>query len=202
MWHLHIGQGIVRLTYTGRSNNSVFLFSFPAMSNTANWPLAVSGTKVCQTISGLVKTRGQLIMLRHAIGWYLRVCLLWLTGVESSIVKDHAPTFEEKVGRIQSKDKTAFGFDFKVKQKATKNATATPHLRIRNKTKTKQTTFVQSSPSIENYYTLSQRKLYFSSTISSIFFNLLHMFQLSPKRNIFKHKTKQNPNQKNSIISL
>ena len=56
-----------------------------AMSNTANWPLAVSGTKACQTISGLVKTRGHLTMLRHAIGWNLRVCLLWLTGVESSI---------------------------------------------------------------------------------------------------------------------
>ena len=55
------------------------------MSNTANWLLAVSGTKACQTISGLVKTRGHLIMLRHAIGWNLRVCLLWLTGVESSI---------------------------------------------------------------------------------------------------------------------
>ena len=55
------------------------------MSNTANWLLAVSGTKVCQTISGLVKTRGHLIMLRHAIGWNLRVCLLWQTGVESSI---------------------------------------------------------------------------------------------------------------------
>ena len=52
------------------------------MSNTANWPLAVSGTKACQTISGLVKTRGHLIMLRHAIGWNLRVCLLWLTGVD------------------------------------------------------------------------------------------------------------------------
>ena len=55
------------------------------MSNTAKWPLAMSGTKACQTISGLVKTRGHLIMLRHAIGWNLRVCLLWLTGVESSI---------------------------------------------------------------------------------------------------------------------
>ena len=58
------------------------------MSNTANWPLAVSGTKACQTISGLVKTRGHLIMLRHAIGWNLRVCLLWLTGVESSITRE------------------------------------------------------------------------------------------------------------------
>ncbi len=45
------------------------------MSNTANWPLA-----------GLVKTRGHLIMLRHAIGWNLRVCLLWLTGVEWSVL--------------------------------------------------------------------------------------------------------------------
>ena len=35
---------------------------------------------------GLVKTRGHLIMLRHAIGWNLRVCLFWLTGVESSII--------------------------------------------------------------------------------------------------------------------
>ena len=86
MWHLHIWQGIVRLTYTGHSNNSVFLFVFSAMSNTANWLLAVSGTKACQTISGLVKTRGHLVMLRHAIGWNLRVCLLWLTGVESSII--------------------------------------------------------------------------------------------------------------------
>ena len=59
------------------------------MSNTANWPLAMSGTKACQTISGLVKTRGHLIMLRHAIGWNLRVCLLWLTGVESSIFSTH-----------------------------------------------------------------------------------------------------------------
>ena len=46
------------------------------MSNTANWPLAMSGTKACQTISGLVKTCGHLIMKRHAIGWNLRVCLL------------------------------------------------------------------------------------------------------------------------------
>ena len=84
MWHLHIWQGIVRLTYTGHSNNSVFLCVFSALSNTANWPLAVSSTKACQTISGLVKTRRHLIMLRHAIGWNLRVCLLWLTGVESS----------------------------------------------------------------------------------------------------------------------
>ena len=44
-------------------------------------------TKACQIISGLVrKTRGHLIIRRHAIGWNLRVCLLWLTGVESSIV--------------------------------------------------------------------------------------------------------------------
>ena len=44
-------------------------------------------TKACQTISGLVrKTRGRLIIPRHAIGWNLRVCLLWLTGVESSIL--------------------------------------------------------------------------------------------------------------------
>ena len=43
-------------------------------------------TKACQTISGLVrKTRGRLIIPRHAIGWNLRVCLPWLTGVESSI---------------------------------------------------------------------------------------------------------------------
>ena len=62
---------------------------FSAMSNTANWLLPVSGTKACQTISGLVKTRGQLIMLRHAIGWNLTVCLLWLTGVESSILYVH-----------------------------------------------------------------------------------------------------------------
>ena len=62
-----------------------FSWVFSAMSNTANWPLAVSGTKACQTISGLVKKGGHLIMLRHAIGWNLRVCLLWLTGVESSI---------------------------------------------------------------------------------------------------------------------
>ena len=55
------------------------------MSNTANWPFAVSGTKACQAILGLVKTRGHLIMLWRAIGWNLRVCLLWLTGVESSI---------------------------------------------------------------------------------------------------------------------
>ena len=88
MWHLHIWQGIVRLTYTGHSNNSVFLGGFSAMSNTANWPLAMSVTKACQTISGLVKTRGHLIMLRHAIGWNLRVCLLWLTGMEFSIVND------------------------------------------------------------------------------------------------------------------
>ena len=54
------------------------------MSNTANWLLAVSGTKECQTISGLVRTRGHLIMLRHAIDWNLRGCLLWLIGVESS----------------------------------------------------------------------------------------------------------------------
>ena len=54
-------------------------------------------TKACQTISGLVKTRGHLIMLRHAIGWNLRVRigwnlrvrLLWLTGVESSIRASH-----------------------------------------------------------------------------------------------------------------
>ena len=57
------------------------------MSNTANWPLAMSGTKAYQTISGLVQTHGHLIMLRHAIGWNLRVCLLWLTGVESSIIE-------------------------------------------------------------------------------------------------------------------
>ena len=31
---------------------------FSAMSNTANWPLAVSGTKACQTTPGHVKTRG------------------------------------------------------------------------------------------------------------------------------------------------
>ena len=31
---------------------------FSAMSNTANWPLAVSGTEACQTTPGLVKTRG------------------------------------------------------------------------------------------------------------------------------------------------
>ena len=44
-------------------------------------------TKACQTISGLVcKTRGRRIIPRHAIGWNLRVCLLWLTGVESSIL--------------------------------------------------------------------------------------------------------------------
>ena len=54
------------------------------MLNTANWPCTVSGTKACQTISGLVKTCEHLIMLQHAIGWNLRVWLLWLTGVESS----------------------------------------------------------------------------------------------------------------------
>ena len=42
-------------------------------------------TKAWQTISGLVrKTRGRLIIPRHAIAWNLRGCLLWLTGVESS----------------------------------------------------------------------------------------------------------------------
>ena len=51
-------------------------------------------TKACQTISGLIrKTRGHLIILRHAIGWNLRVCLLWLTGVESSI---SAPNMSDK----------------------------------------------------------------------------------------------------------
>jgi len=65
-----------------------FSWFFSAMSNTANWLLAASGTKACQTISSLVKTRGHLIMLRHTIGWNLRLCLLWLTGVESSIITE------------------------------------------------------------------------------------------------------------------
>ena len=87
MRHLHIWQGIVRLTYTGHSNNSVFLVSFlPCRTLPTDHFSAVSGTKACQTISGFVKTHRHLIMLRHAIGWNLRVCLLWLTGVESSIV--------------------------------------------------------------------------------------------------------------------
>ena len=85
MWHLHIWQGIVCLTYTGHSNNSVFLGFFCHVEHCQLTTLAVSGTKACQTISGLVKTRGHLIMLRHVIGWNLRVWLLWLTGVESSI---------------------------------------------------------------------------------------------------------------------
>ncbi len=71
------------------------------MSNTANWPLAMSGTKACQTISGLVKTRGHLIMLRQAIGWNLRVCLLWLTGVESSIVSQTAVCFAPLLNSYQ-----------------------------------------------------------------------------------------------------
>ena len=70
--------------------DAVFLVSFLPCQTPPTDHMHCDGTKACQTISGLVrKTRGRLIIPRHAIGWNLRVCLLWLTGVESSIASDH-----------------------------------------------------------------------------------------------------------------
>ena len=85
MWHLHIFEGIVRRTYTGHSNNSVFLLLFFChvehcqLTTCSVWHESLPDhSRPCQNT-------WHLIMLRHAIGWNLRVCLLWLTGVESSI---------------------------------------------------------------------------------------------------------------------
>ena len=65
---------------------AVFLVCFLPCRTPPPDHMQCDDTKACQTISGLVrKTRGRLIILRHAISWNLRVCLLWLTGVESSI---------------------------------------------------------------------------------------------------------------------
>ena len=66
--------------------DAVFLVSFLTCQTPPPDHMQCDRTKACQTISGLVrKTRGRLIIPQHAIGWNLRVCLLWLTGVESSI---------------------------------------------------------------------------------------------------------------------
>ena len=77
MWHLHICQGIIHLTYTGHSNNFVFQVSFLpcwTLSTDHMQCLARKLARPCQALS------------KHMTGWNLRVRLLWLTGVESSIL--------------------------------------------------------------------------------------------------------------------
>ena len=66
--------------------DAVFLVSFLPCRTPPPDHVQCDGMKACQTISGLVrKTRGRLIIPWHVIGWNLKVCLLWQTGVESSI---------------------------------------------------------------------------------------------------------------------
>ena len=51
---------------------------------------------------GLGSARGRLIMLRYAIGSNLRVCLLWLTGVESSISVCNLMSTLKKTFKVQA----------------------------------------------------------------------------------------------------
>ena len=77
MWHLHICQGIVHLTYTGHSNNSIFQVSFLPCWTLPTDHMQCMAWKLARSCQALPK---------HMTGWNLRVCLLWLTGVESSIL--------------------------------------------------------------------------------------------------------------------